>query len=497
MGITDIADGNVAAQYYVDANYDINRAAQRYFDGATGGMNQTPNAMYEDYGGAADYGNIQEPPRNQRNQGSELHILYKKHLQRKEREEEEKGMSESFKETASTIGGGFRGIWNYIMPIALRGETEGGEEFIVYFRKNYEDLSRFVKFNSGTFERNIWHATQVKKPLLVYLHTDSPVFRPIPQRLFRDAQLVEFMTNNFHFLGLLANTESSQKVLKYIHTKHCPCLAVFRRNLLDETILVEFITLTTESTAGQILNQLKNSERSYYSVITEEERIKRDVVRSLNNSRRRDLMMNSPFYAQDMEGGMFAMQNMQQPRPRAQPRPEDLQRIEEARILRQIQDEEYKEAERKILEQQEKKIEEEKLRKEKEAQEEILRRQKEEEELRKQEEARKREEEKENLKKNKLATLPVEPAEGEAGIISIVFRLPDGNRGERRFYHNDKVQILYDYIDTRDIQFDPTTVRYDLMQPRPFLCLDDKEKTLNDYFEGSDHEVIVVRELTE
>ena len=90
--------------------------------------------------------------------------------------------------------------------------------------------------------------------------------------------------------------------------------------------------MTNETTPGQILDQLKNLERSYYSIITEEERIKRDVIRSLNNQRRRDFMMDSPFYGHgDIEGG-YAMHQVQQPRPRPQPRPEDLQRIEENRV---------------------------------------------------------------------------------------------------------------------------------------------------------------------
>jgi len=45
------------------------------------------------------------------------------------------------------------------------------------------------------------------------------------------------------------------------------------------------------------------------------------------------------------------------------------------------------------------------------------------------------------------------------------------------------------------VKFDPSTVGYDLIQPRPFLCLDDKEKTLEDYFPGSDQELIQIREL--
>jgi len=56
---------------------------------------------------------------------------------------------------------------------------------------------------------------------------------------------------------------------------------------------------------------------------------------------------------------------------------------------------------------------------------------------------------------------------------------------------------LYDFIDSKDIQFDPSTKRYDLMQPRPFLCLEDLNKSISEYFEGSNHEVITIREHAE
>jgi hypothetical protein len=52
-------------------------------------------------------------------------------------------------------------------------------------------------------------------------------------------------------------------------------------------------------------------------------------------------------------------------------------------------------------------------------------------------------------------------------------------------------------VDTLEIKFDSTTTRYDLMQPRPFLCLDDKNKAIGDYFDGSAPEVINIRELSD
>lgn len=44
-----------------------------------------------------------------------------------------------------------------------------------------------------------------------------------------------------------------------------------------------------------------------------------------------------------------------------------------------------------------------------------------------------------------------------------------------------------------DLKFEETEV-YDLIQPMPFLCLEDREKTIGDYFGDSQQETLVVRE---
>jgi len=103
--------------------------------------------------------------------------------------------------------------------------------------------------------------------------------------------------------------------------------------------------------------------------------------------------------------------------------------------LRQIQQEEYKEVERKILEAQQQKEREERTRRETMEREENARKQKEEEERRKQEE-------REHKKRTKLSSLPEEPAESDPSAILIIFRLPDGNRIERRFKNTDKAQVM-------------------------------------------------------
>ena len=102
--------------------------------------------------------------------------------------------------------------------------------------------------------------------------------------------------------------------------------------------------------------------------------------------------------------------------------------------MRQIQEEEFKEVERKILEQQKQKEEEEKTNKEKEELETSMR-------LQKEEEEKKKLEHKEMTKKTKLQNLPPEPAADDQSAILIIFRLPNGDRLERRFSNNDKAQV--------------------------------------------------------
>jgi len=242
-----------------------------------------------------------------------------------------------------------------------------------------------------------------------------------------------------------------------------------------------------------VLEQLRNIESNFFIILSEEDHIKRDVQRSIDAQRSRNMQINNPFFfanTQTDENYRLFNDETQPAQPNNRNQSLNQSRIEEDRLLRQIQQEEYKEVERKILEQQQQKEREERTRRETIEKEETARKQKEEEERAKQE-AR------ELKKKNKLSSLPAEPEESDPSAILIIFRLPDGNRIERRFRNSDKAQVLYDYVDTKDIQFDASTARYDLMQPRPFLCLDDNNKPIGEYFEGSNNEVITVRELTE
>jgi len=102
--------------------------------------------------------------------------------------------------------------------------------------------------------------------------------------------------------------------------------------------------------------------------------------------------------------------------------------------LRQIQEEEFKEAERKIREKQVDQDKQAILKKEREAEEQKLRKQRE-------EEQKIREEEKQQQREIKLKRLPAEPAAEGPNVMNILFRTPSGNNLERRFNATDKVQV--------------------------------------------------------
>jgi len=249
--------------------------------------------------------------------------------------------------------------------------------------------------------------------------------------------------------------------------------------------LVETIPLTSSSIPRELVEQLKNAEDTYKALEKEESKIKRNVDNSIQMERQLTQALNNPLI---MNPFIFPMGNNQvndpyymqfpqanSPQQQRQMDPVMQAKLEEDRILRQIQQEEYKEVERKIKEQKQKE------------QDDIVKRRKEEED--KIQKAKQLELEKQ-LKKQ---SLPQEPTEGDPTAILIIFRLPDGTRIQRRFNRQTGVQVLYDYLDVQDLKFE-SSANYDLIQPNPFTCLSDKGKTINDYFEGSDHEVLTIRE---
>jgi hypothetical protein len=59
----------------------------------------------------------------------------------------------------------------------------------------------------------------------------------------------------------------------------------------------------------------------------------------------------------------------------------------------------------------------------------------------------------------------------------IVFRLPSGNKAERRFNKKDTINDLYNYIASLEEEH---LTKYDLIQTFPFVIFIDKQKTLEE-----------------
>ncbi|KAJ3298243.1 hypothetical protein HK104_010951 [Borealophlyctis nickersoniae] len=113
---------------------------------------------------------------------------------------------------------------------------------------------------------------------------------------------------------------------------------------------------------------------------------------------------------------------------------------EQARILREQQDEAYQASLRADQEKERRAREErERLQKEKEDAERVQREKLERRETKKQRKVRLRE------------TLPPEPEASETDLAKLSIRFPNGERRVRRFRATDKIQLLYDYVESSDL----------------------------------------------
>ena len=138
---------------------------------------------------------------------------------------------------------------------------------------------------------------------------------------------------------------------------------------------------------------------------------------------------------------------------------------ERERQLREEQERDYQESLRADQE-KERRVAEEQAAKERQIAEE---RRLEEERLRAEEEAR-------QARERRAAQLPAEPAPTDKEITLIVFRLLDGSKIQRRFRESDPVQIMYDFIGTKEIGVRDFNICTNL----PKIVYSDRNVTLKD-----------------
>ena len=140
-----------------------------------------------------------------------------------------------------------------------------------------------------------------------------------------------------------------------------------------------------------------------------------------------------------------------------------------------------------VIEQQKKDLEElERKERDKKEKERRLKEEKKREEKKIEKEKREKLEE-ENLLKEQLImlkkSLPPEPDDSNPNKCIIVFRYPDGSKNvEKKFLKNEKIQILYNYIESlgREIYTETYINKFILIQTFPFKYLENKDKTLEE-----------------
>lgn len=85
-----------------------------------------------------------------------------------------------------------------------------------------------------------------------------------------------------------------------------------------------------------------------------------------------------------------------------------------------------------------------------------------------------------NMKLFKRKQLPVEPSSTDPESTYIIFRHPDGvNRSERRFFKNDSIKDLYNFVEClENVGFKNNEGKFELIQTFPFAVFSDMQKTI-------------------
>ena len=98
-------------------------------------------------------------------------------------------------------------------------------------------------------------------------------------------------------------------------------------------------------------------------------------------------------------------------------------------------------------------------------------------------------------RKVRKLSIPDEPMDGE--IVRINFRCPDGSTKIRNFLIDEKLELVYNWVETNEeIEFEESNKRaFELLYSFPPASLESKKNEyLKDIFD-SDQEKIMIREL--
>ena len=302
--------------------------------------------------------------------------------------------------------------------------------FFTYSYSNFEYVEEFKNLSgyTATYESFINNLRSKIGILFIYNKNNVNLMKSIVKEIKRDSNIKNLLRNKTIF-PIFDECDIGVEMLKYIVLPKLPVMLVckFKNN-----------------NAFAIIGKTRPNNFNISSI--KETLIKvNDLLNPQNNSNNKE----SNNYPEDYHFNYMSNGDVINQQKR------DLEELER-------KEREKKEKERQLLE--EKKKEEKRL---------------EEEKKRKEEELKKKEEKIKIIKKN----LPPDPDDSNPDKCTILFRYPDGNRNvERKFLKNDKISLLYDFIETlgRDIYTENDNNKFELIQTFPFKKYDDLNKTLEE-----------------
>jgi len=141
MELANIDNMDFAAQMLIQFNFDVEKAAQQLM-GIQSSLGQDAPAQQPDISVQGTGMNIENQGPQRNRDENDLAVLYKRHLENKQRQEEGQNLT----------GSNITNAMNSIMSGGNRSQSAGGEEFVNFIKRKYSDLNKTLKFNAGTFE---------------------------------------------------------------------------------------------------------------------------------------------------------------------------------------------------------------------------------------------------------------------------------------------------------------------------------------------------------
>ncbi|CDW77100.1 fas-associated factor 1 [Stylonychia lemnae] len=370
----------------------------------------------------------------------------------------------------------FLTIWNgftYIFKtVFARGDVHpntNGQEFAAVFDQAMRDLQRQnevrVKFFDSSFHELCEKSREQKKPLLIVMlnEQDEETFR-FTANAFSNQEVQSLMNNDFLIYGMFKERAEAnlQRELKF------PANA---------TLCVWMLTvghdqnITIQSRHGGMADEFM--PENYLPYLHQNLVLYRIIAEEDPDYQRIQILQDAgiiPIDARPSHRGSSIFGSDSQSFIQDPLIEEQKQRLSQDRALKEKQKRELEEAQ--LLDQIKRSEEAEKLKQQQQEEEQKRLDQLLQEQIHQQ---------KLTIAQKKKEQLPLEPPEGDPNVCSLVFRLPgSGERVSRRFLKTQKIQLIYDYIESlgEQLQFETPHCDFIIFQSMPKKEYNDMERTL-------------------